>query len=77
MNSRDVLDAIEVLLNEKRAGAELDRGPHSPAISAFIQSELARLEGIADAQPVSHISADRLDECFRQILSDVWGKKFE
>jgi predicted nucleotidyltransferase len=77
VNSRDVLDAIEALLNEKRAGAELDRGPHSPAISAFIESELARLEGIADTQPVLHSSADRLDECFQQILSGVWGKKFE
>jgi uncharacterized protein len=68
-----ILDAIETLLREKRAGAELDRGPHSPALSGFIESELGRLEMAADAVPVAKSSSERLDECFRQILIRLWG----
>jgi predicted nucleotidyltransferase len=68
-----VLEAIEKLLREKRAGAELDRGPHSPALSAFIEVELQRLEAAAETVPVAKSSSDRLDDCFRKILSKLWG----
>jgi predicted nucleotidyltransferase len=73
VEERHVLDAMEQLLREKRSGAELDRGPHSPALSAFIEAELARLETAGEAVPVAKSSSDRLDECFRQILASVWG----
>jgi uncharacterized protein len=72
VQSREVLDAIDDLLREKRAGAELDRGPHSPAISRFIEKELARLEEEGDSQPVVQTSSERLDECFREILMKAW-----
>lgn len=72
VESPAVLEAIEALLREKRAGAELDRGPRSPVISVFIETELDRLEQIADAQPVIKGSSDRLDECFRNLLTKVW-----
>ena len=39
-----LLEAINELLREKRAGGELDRRLRIEAISAFIESELARLE---------------------------------
>jgi uncharacterized protein len=68
-----VLDAIEILLREKRAGAELDRGPHSPAISAFIESELTRLETAGDTASVTKATPERLDDCFQRILARVWG----
>jgi predicted nucleotidyltransferase len=48
-----VLEAIQKLLREKRAGAELDRGPHSPALSVFIKEELMRLESVGEAVPVT------------------------
>ena len=70
-----VLDAIEKLLVEKRAGAELDRGPHSPTLSAFIEAELQRLEAAGEAVPVAKSSSERLDECFRHILLRLWGAK--
>jgi predicted nucleotidyltransferase len=73
VEERHVVDAIEQLLREKRAGAELDRGPHSPALSAFIEAELDRLEAAAEAVPVAKSSSERLDECFRQILTKLWG----
>jgi len=68
-----VLDAIEQLLSEKRAGAELDRGPDSPALSAFIGTELERLEPAGEAVPVAKSSFEHLDESFRQILAGLWG----
>ena len=72
VQSPEVLDAIDDLLREKRSGAELDRGPHSPAISGFIEKELARLEEEGDSQPVVQTSSERLDECFREILMKTW-----
>lgn len=75
VESDEVLAAIDELLREKRAGAELDRGPHSPAISKFIETELGRLESIGGSQPVVETSSERLDECFREILGKVWGTK--
>lgn len=77
VESAAVLDAIESLLREKRAGAELDRGPHSPALSAFIEAELLRLEGAAEGVPVTQSSSQRLDDCFRRILGRVWGSTFQ
>jgi uncharacterized protein len=63
--------AIDDLLIEKRAGAELDRGPRSAPISDFLETEIARLEG--EAAKTSVVSADgaALDECFREILFDA------
>ena len=72
VQSPEVLDAIDELLREKRAGAELDRGPHSPAISRFIEKELARLEQEGDSQPVVQTSSERYDQCFRKILIRPW-----
>jgi hypothetical protein len=73
VHSPVVLDAIETLLSEKRAGAEPDRGPHSPALSTFIQEELARLENAGESVPVTKAVADRLDDSFQEILAKVWG----
>jgi predicted nucleotidyltransferase len=74
VNSADVLSAIDTLLEEKRAGAELDRGPRSPALSDFIESELVRLEAAAAlVQPLDERQPELLDTCFRGILSAVWG----
>ena len=73
VQSAVVLDAIETLLREKRAGAELDRGPRSPELSIFIEAELSRLETVGEIVPVVKTSSECLDECFRQILKKVWG----
>ena len=43
VESDDVVAAIEELLREKRAGAELDRGQQSAALSKFRETELGRL----------------------------------
>ena len=40
----DLRRAIDDLLEAKKSGKELDRGPAVPEINAFIDSELKRLE---------------------------------
>jgi uncharacterized protein len=63
--------AIDDLLIEKRAGAELDRGPRSAPISDFLETEIARLEREAAKTPVVSPDGAALDECFRAILFDA------
>jgi uncharacterized protein len=63
---------IDSLLERKRAGMESDRGPKMPAISAFLERELERLE--ASTQPPSRASGpEALDRLFHEILVEVNG----
>jgi predicted nucleotidyltransferase len=63
---------IITLLEQKRAGAEVDYGPRMPAISAFVESELARLEDARPDYPAGSILTAPLNEIFRDALRDVW-----
>ena len=63
---------IERLLSAKRTGAELDRGSRIESISEFIERELERWEGSNIAAHERTVSSDRLDELFRESLSEVW-----
>jgi hypothetical protein len=56
----------------KKKGAELDRGPKSPAISHFIDEEMSRLEGQTDHRASVAPPIERLNELFRDTLKDVW-----
>jgi len=42
--AQEKIDQIGKLIEAKRRGEELDRGPRIAPISEFIESELARLE---------------------------------
>ena len=64
---------IDALLDLKRAGAELDRGPRNPVISAFIEGELDRFEGKAQDPPRTRDPA-LLDRLFVDILTEVNGE---
>lgn len=68
--------AIHDLLNEKRAGHELGRGPRSQVISEFIESELERHgEGEAAKTHPPTPNLDELNELFRLSLSEIWGAR--
>lgn len=66
---------IDKLIEEKRQGAELDKGPRIAAISDFIESELERWDrnGISGKQP--HVAVDQLDDLFRNALDEIWQIK--
>jgi predicted nucleotidyltransferase len=67
-----VRSAINGLLSAKRSGVELDRGPRFPAISEFIQQEMARLEDTGAGRPSPAPPVDALNELFRSTLQEVW-----
>lgn len=69
----DVSDAIAALLERKRAGEELDRGPRVPALSSFIEGEIARHErdGVHRRRP--EVRTEPLSDLFRRALTEVWG----
>jgi uncharacterized protein len=62
--------AIGNLLERKRTGQELDRGPRIPAISDFIDSELERLKRTV-IEGKSKPDSERLNEFFRWALDEV------
>lgn len=64
--------AIENLLTEKRAGAELREGPRIPVISDFIESEMARLEQLHVPRDPRPFPSEPLNELFRATLREVW-----
>lgn len=63
---------IDRLLAAKRAGAELDKGPRIAPISEFVESELARWEQHKTAHHKGTPFHDKLDELFRESLTEVW-----
>ena len=65
--------AIDELLNEKIAGAELDRGPEIKPISEFIEAEMARLKVATEGNEGSAPSVGELNVLFREVLTEVWA----
>jgi len=67
---------IDQLLELKRKGEELDRGPRISALNDFIEAELegieARVKNVKRSQP----EVAPLNQLFRATLRDVWGKEY-
>lgn len=66
----------DALLEEKRAGAELRRGPRNPVLSQFLETELDRLGAAAPPAPQTRDPAT-LDRLFVEILKEVNGATIE
>jgi len=67
---------IDALLVEKRAGAELDRGPRNSIISGFLEDELSRLRAETQPQQKTRNPAI-LDRLFVEILEEVNGPSID
>ncbi len=63
-----LLEAIHTLVEEKRAGKELDEGPRHPLLHDFIQTELERQEDLQFSDPSSRPGLGPLNEFFRAVL---------
>lgn len=64
--------AIEHLLQAKRDGHELDRGPMIPEISNFIEIELNKLEQQMPNRVGPKPDIEKLNEIFRFALAAAW-----
>ena len=69
--------AIEDLVKQKSAGAELSYGDRIPVISEFIEKELARLEENSKQYENNSPPVDVLDNLFRQSFNEVWKVRLE
>jgi uncharacterized protein len=69
----ELLDAIEQLLERKRAGEELDRGPAIPVISDFAAAELTRLEALHPDPRAARPGLEPLNLLSRSILRETWA----
>ena len=73
VESEELRNRIDELIEAKKEGRELDFGPRIPEIGDFIDSELIRLEdkkfgAKLEMQPIAD-----LNELFRSALIEVWG----
>lgn len=68
----DLRRAIDDLLEAKKSGKELDRGPAVPEINAFIDSELKRLETEMPKRVNPRADVETLNEVFRFALAAAW-----
>jgi predicted nucleotidyltransferase len=70
VRSPELKDAIEKLLERKRKGHELDRGPRIRAISDFVERELERLaNNVIESKPKP--DTEKLDRLFRAALNEA------
>ena len=72
IESPDLTRAVLLLVERKKQGAELDRGPRIPVISEFIERELARLETKVMPPKDANPGSERLNVLFREALETVW-----
>ena len=75
VDTPELKEEIGKLIEARRRGEELDRGPRIVPISEFIESELARLENKQFEQeydkPVAPV--DEFNELLRSALDEVWS----
>ncbi len=64
---------INNLIEQKRLGAELDKGPRIPSISNYLDSEIERLTGQKFDANIQKPNIEVLNTFFRDTLSKVWG----
>lgn len=76
VEDRSVALAIRELLARKREGDELDRGPRIPAVSEFLDAEIARLSA-KKAPPSKPTTVEPLDRAFLSCIAEVYGERIE
>jgi uncharacterized protein len=68
-----LLDAIDALLEQKRASPELGLSPQVPAIQQFIVDELERLQSVVPLHVERRNVEPQLSEVFRRVLAEAWA----
>lgn len=67
----ELKESITKLTELKRSGAEMDNGVRIPVIHSFLESEIARLGGVAVGMPKLPVSVElqeKMDRYYREIL---------
>jgi len=72
VDDRTLRSAISDLVSAKRAGVELERGPRIPAISDFVEKEMARLGQMVSDRVDPALDVHGLNDLFRSTLNEVW-----
>ena len=65
--------AIERLLEIKMSSTEKDVGPKMPVINNFLEFELARMEAQEFEHKVGNCPLEKLNQLYRNALTEVWG----
>ena len=72
VDSDEVRQAIDDLLQLKRYAQELEYGPKLPLINEFLDSELSRMEAQDFEKKVQRCPTEELDNVFRLALKEAW-----
>ena len=76
VDNTNVLQAINDLVRRKKTGEELERGTRIPAISDFLDEEIARLSA-SQVPPSVPTTVEPLDRVFKAIICDVYGNSIQ
>jgi uncharacterized protein len=68
--------AIDGLLERKKSGMELDRGPRLPEISEFVTAQITRLNA-AHAAPPKTKDPEPLERLFGEIVIEIYGDRID
>lgn len=66
-----VLDAIAVLLEQKRQSSEMTYAPPVAALNSFIEAELNRTEAATPSKARATVTIDELNNLFRDVLTEI------
>ena len=72
LGNKELLAAIDELLERKRASGELDLGPKIGPLHDFIEAELEARQDAAYHFAESKADGEGLNDFFRQTLKAVW-----
>ena len=73
VRDKELYRDIQFLLNEKRNGGELDRGPRIASISHYIATELNSFYKKKVGDNKSSFPMEQLDVLFLEALTEVWS----
>lgn len=71
--SEELAVAMNELLERKKGGDELARGPKSPVLDHFVVTELKRLEAVKLSLKKQRADTEKLNQLFRYTLKKIWG----
>lgn len=72
VEDKKLKSSIEKLINEKKRGNELSKGPRINIISEYIEEEIPRLKKITIKKKRNISKTNRLNKIFRAALEEVW-----
>ncbi len=68
----EMIEATNILLEDKKHTSEIGLGPKIPVLEEFIQNKLSWAQNYCETAPIGDINMDTLNDLFRQTIRESW-----